>query len=133
MRDPQKVPPVNKVQANEKKIRREIAILRRLKHPNIVSLIEVLDDPTKKRVHIGDARSTIGRLRTDNHNFSYGISWWRRVAMAHKKSQACSNSPSVYQDRSRCHAWTTLLCVAPPDLLFYKLMKLSAYSRHCTP
>lgn len=44
----------NKVKANERKIRREIAILKRLKHPNIVSLIEVLDDPTKKRVHIGE-------------------------------------------------------------------------------
>jgi len=53
-RDPQRLSPVNKVKTNEKKIRREIAILRRLNHPNVVSLIEVLDDPTKKRVHIGN-------------------------------------------------------------------------------
>lgn len=53
MRNPDKLQLANQPQANEIKIKREIAIMRRLKHPNVVTLVEVLDDPTKKRVHIG--------------------------------------------------------------------------------
>lgn len=36
----------------EDKIRKEIAILKKARHPNIVSLLEVIDDPTVKKVYI---------------------------------------------------------------------------------
>jgi [calcium/calmodulin-dependent protein kinase] kinase len=38
--------------SHEDKIRREIAILKKARHPNIVSLLEVIDDPTCKKVYI---------------------------------------------------------------------------------
>ncbi|KAF2100532.1 kinase-like protein [Rhizodiscina lignyota] len=34
------------------KIKREIAILKKARHPNIVSLLEVIDDPDRKKVYI---------------------------------------------------------------------------------
>jgi serine/threonine protein kinase len=36
----------------ETKIKREIAILKKARHPNIVGLLEVIDDPAKKKVYI---------------------------------------------------------------------------------
>lgn len=38
--------------SHEDKIKREIAILKKARHPNIVSLLEVIDDPTCKKVYI---------------------------------------------------------------------------------
>lgn len=38
--------------SHEDKIKKEIAILKKARHPNIVSLIEVIDDPGKKKVYI---------------------------------------------------------------------------------
>lgn len=38
--------------SHEDKIKREIAILKKARHPNIVGLIEVIDDPSKKKVYI---------------------------------------------------------------------------------
>lgn len=34
------------------KIKREIAILKKARHPNIVGLLEVIDDPAKKKIYI---------------------------------------------------------------------------------
>jgi serine/threonine protein kinase len=36
----------------EKKIQREIAILKKIRHPNVVGLIEVIDDPEKKKIYM---------------------------------------------------------------------------------
>jgi serine/threonine protein kinase len=33
-------------------VKREIAIMKRLRHPNVVSLFEVIDDPTAKQVFL---------------------------------------------------------------------------------
>ena len=33
-------------------IKREIAIMKNLRHPNIVSLLEVIDDPSAKQVYL---------------------------------------------------------------------------------
>ncbi|KAF1955483.1 kinase-like protein [Byssothecium circinans] len=38
--------------SHEDKIKKEIAILKKARHPNIVSLLEVIDDPTIKKVYI---------------------------------------------------------------------------------
>ena len=37
-------------------IKREIAIMKRLRHPNVVSLFEVIDDPTAKQVYLIQVR-----------------------------------------------------------------------------
>ena len=39
----------------ENKIRREIAIMKKCHHPNIVNLIEVIDNPNSQKVYLGKA------------------------------------------------------------------------------
>lgn len=36
------------------KIYREIAVLKKLNHPNIVKLVEVLDDPVEDNLYLGE-------------------------------------------------------------------------------
>ncbi|KAG0365213.1 hypothetical protein BGZ54_006754 [Gamsiella multidivaricata] len=38
--------------SNEQKIRREIAIMKKCIHPNVVRLIEVIDDPTARKIYL---------------------------------------------------------------------------------
>ncbi|KAK0270135.1 hypothetical protein LTR35_014383 [Friedmanniomyces endolithicus] len=40
------------VSAAEDKVKKEVAILKKVRHPNIVALLEVIDDPTRKKVYI---------------------------------------------------------------------------------
>ncbi|KAK1810789.1 hypothetical protein LTR12_014837 [Friedmanniomyces endolithicus] len=40
------------VSAAEEKVKKEVAILKKVRHPNIVALLEVIDDPTRKKVYI---------------------------------------------------------------------------------
>lgn len=39
--------------SNEQKIRREIAIMKKCIHPNVVRLIEVIDDPNARKIYLG--------------------------------------------------------------------------------
>ncbi|KAH0556625.1 hypothetical protein GP486_005540 [Trichoglossum hirsutum] len=43
---------LGKSQTPEDKVKKEVAILKKCRHPNIVSLLEVVDDPAKKKVYI---------------------------------------------------------------------------------
>lgn len=46
-------PRLGKVRGEEdEKVRREIAILKKCRHPNVVRLIEVIDDPASKKVYL---------------------------------------------------------------------------------
>ena len=45
------------------KIKREIAILKKARHPNIVSLLEVIDDPAKRKVYIVLEHVEMGEIR----------------------------------------------------------------------
>jgi serine/threonine protein kinase len=38
---------------------REIAILKKLHHPNIVKLFEVLDDPVEDHLYLGEKRAVL--------------------------------------------------------------------------
>ncbi|EMC97724.1 hypothetical protein BAUCODRAFT_122149 [Baudoinia panamericana UAMH 10762] len=40
------------VSAAEDKVKKEVAILKKARHPNVVALLEVIDDPTRKKVYI---------------------------------------------------------------------------------
>ena len=40
------------VRQSDEKVRREIAILKKCRHPNVVRLIEVIDDPASKKVYL---------------------------------------------------------------------------------
>jgi serine/threonine protein kinase len=48
---------------HEDKIKREIAILKKARHPNIVSLLEVIDDPAKKKVYIVLEHVELGEVK----------------------------------------------------------------------
>ncbi|KAF2200453.1 kinase-like protein [Delitschia confertaspora ATCC 74209] len=45
------------------KIKKEIAILKKARHPNIVSLLEVIDDPTRKKVYIVLEHVELGEVK----------------------------------------------------------------------
>ncbi|KAF2085953.1 kinase-like protein, partial [Saccharata proteae CBS 121410] len=49
--------------SHEDKIRKEIAILKKARHPNIVSLLEVIDDPSRKKVYIVLEHVEMGEVR----------------------------------------------------------------------
>ncbi|KAF2467086.1 uncharacterized protein BDR25DRAFT_359119 [Lindgomyces ingoldianus] len=49
--------------SHEDKIKREIAILKKARHPNIVSLLEVIDDPSRKKVYIVLEHVELGEVK----------------------------------------------------------------------
>jgi len=49
--------------SHEDKIKREIAILKKARHPNIVSLLEVIDDPAKRKVYIVLEHVELGEVK----------------------------------------------------------------------
>lgn len=54
---------LGKSTSHEDKIKREIAILKKARHPNIVSLLEVIDDPAKKKVYIVLEHVELGEVK----------------------------------------------------------------------
>ena len=54
---------LGKNNSHEDKIKREIAILKKARHPNIVSLLEVIDDPAKKKVYIVLEHVELGEVK----------------------------------------------------------------------
>jgi serine/threonine protein kinase len=44
---------------NAQKIRREIAIMKKCIHPNVVRLIEVIDDPDVRKIYLGKFDSSL--------------------------------------------------------------------------
>jgi [calcium/calmodulin-dependent protein kinase] kinase len=38
------------------RVYREVAILKKLDHPNVVKLVEVLDDPTEDHLYLGESQ-----------------------------------------------------------------------------
>jgi [calcium/calmodulin-dependent protein kinase] kinase len=41
------------------RVYREIAILKKLDHPNVIKLVEVLDDPDEDNLYMGKGKSQI--------------------------------------------------------------------------
>ncbi|KAH9876077.1 hypothetical protein J1614_003956 [Plenodomus biglobosus] len=66
--------------SHEDKIKREIAILKKARHPNIVSLLEVIDDPAKKKVYIVLEHVELGEVkwRTEGAK-EICLVEWRRI------------------------------------------------------
>ena len=52
-KSPQAVSAVDKVNHTEAKIRKEIAIMKKLRHPHVVRLYEVIDDRMREKIYIG--------------------------------------------------------------------------------
>jgi [calcium/calmodulin-dependent protein kinase] kinase len=70
---------LNKDTSREDKIKKEIAILKKARHPNIVSLLEVIDDPTRKKVYIVLEHVELGEVkwRTEGEKEICLIEWRR--------------------------------------------------------
>jgi serine/threonine protein kinase len=54
---------LGKNNSHEAKIKKEIAILKKARHPNIVGLLEVIDDPNMKKVYIVLEHVEMGEVR----------------------------------------------------------------------
>ncbi|KAF2745736.1 kinase-like protein [Sporormia fimetaria CBS 119925] len=54
---------LNRDSSREDKIKKEIAILKKARHPNIVSLLEVIDDPRRMKVYIVLEHVELGEVR----------------------------------------------------------------------
>jgi len=52
-RSPNGVSVADKVNTTEEKIRKEIAIMKKLRHPHVVRLYEVIDDRMREKIYIG--------------------------------------------------------------------------------
>lgn len=46
-------PLVDQLGSTEHKIRKEIAIMKKLSHPHVVRLLEVIDDPLRYKIYMG--------------------------------------------------------------------------------
>ena len=49
----QHTPLVDRLNTTEAKIKREIAIMKKLRHPHVVRLYEVIDDRMKEKIYMG--------------------------------------------------------------------------------
>lgn len=83
--------------SHEDKIKKEIAILKKARHPNIVSLLEVIDDPAKKKVYIVLEHVELGEVkwRTEGAK-EICLVEWRRIK---RESQGIfDNESAVLED-----------------------------------
>ena len=46
------------------RVHREIAVLKKMDHPNVVKLVEVLDDPAQDNLYLGNNRTMQNRSTT---------------------------------------------------------------------
>jgi len=55
----------SRIQHPLERVYREIAILKKLDHPNVVKLVEVLDDPDEDNLYMGKSPSRGPSLQSD--------------------------------------------------------------------
>jgi hypothetical protein len=72
-----------KVSSTETKIRKEIAIMKKCRHANIVMLLEIIDDPISERIFMGARLLLFPNLSVPANgcSLSHGISRRRRTEM----------------------------------------------------
>lgn len=61
-RSPQHMSLANNMSATELKILKEIAIMKKLRHPHVVQLLEVLNDNLKEKIYMGTCLPSIYAL-----------------------------------------------------------------------
>lgn len=52
------------------RVHREIAVLKKLNHPNVVKLVEVLDDPAQDNLYLGNDRQ---QLNNQEPNYQFAL------------------------------------------------------------
>lgn len=84
---------------HEDKIKREIAILKKARHPHIVSLLEVIDDPAKKKVYIVLEHVELGEVkwRTEGTK-EVCLVEWRRIE---RETQGIFDDDRAYREDER--------------------------------
>jgi len=92
-----KRPRLGKAGNHEEKIKREIAILKKARHPNIVGLLEVIDDPDVKKVYIVLEHVEMGeiRWRTEGAREICLVEWRRYTREAHGR---CDDEAAAIED-----------------------------------
>ena len=65
------LPVVDRLETTEQKVRKEIAIMKKLRHPHIVRLFEVIDDRLKDKIYMGKS----------SERWIWPISLWLTVAL----------------------------------------------------
>lgn len=62
------MPLADKLNTTEAKIRKEIAIMKKCRHPHVVRLYEVIDDRMRDKIYMGESAALFPRLPT-HHRF----------------------------------------------------------------
>jgi serine/threonine protein kinase len=69
---------ISKTRTALQNVEKEIAIMKKLNHPNVVTLIEVLDDPTHDKLYIimeylpnGTLMKKLSKTKTSNLSLSW--------------------------------------------------------------
>ncbi|KAJ2917354.1 hypothetical protein MD484_g3075, partial [Candolleomyces efflorescens] len=80
-RDPNRLPLADKVSATEQKIRKEIAIMKKLRHPHVVRLYEVIDDHLQSKIYMIMEYLGGGEVkwRNDDYEPVLSVSQTRRI------------------------------------------------------
>ena len=68
------------------RVHREIAVLKKLDHPNVVKLVEVLDDPAQDNLYMGKAILAASKIlllarNTFFFNFSKCLNYWNSAPL----------------------------------------------------
>jgi [calcium/calmodulin-dependent protein kinase] kinase len=69
-RDPNRLPLADKVSATEQKIRKEIAIMKKLRHPHVVRLYEVIDDHLQSKIYMSESHAVAAFSNATRHVLS---------------------------------------------------------------
>ncbi len=86
-------PPHDRLGSTEARIRKEIAIMKKLHHAHVVRLYEIIDDRLREKIYIGASLSALGaRARVDP--CSDGISRGRRGQVARRELPPCAHPRS---------------------------------------
>lgn len=78
------VPVADKLNTTEAKIKKEIAIMKKLRHPHVVRLYEVIDDRMKEKIYMSTFSTPSYPHSLISLPPSHGVSWRRGSQVARR-------------------------------------------------